>query len=157
MPKNTTAATIMDSRPPTFGVDDELLLAADLLLARGADGGAVLDPGGFVVGVLTLADVLYGEKEVRTPQPFVFFDAVLTFGAGRKMARELDKMTATTVGGAMTKPPVSVGPEDSIAHVASLMLDKNLSVVPVIKTDNTLLGMIDRRAVVRFTLKRLRD
>ena len=157
MPQSTTAATIMNVQPPTFAVDDDLLLAADILLARGLNGGPVLDPGGFVVGVLTLADVLYGEKQVRTPQPLVLFDALLTFGAGRKMAREFDKMTATSVGGAMSSPPITVSAEDPIAEVASLMLDKGLTVVPVVNTDNTLIGMIDRRDLVRFTLKRFRD
>lgn len=157
MPQNTTAATIMDAQPATFGVDHDLLQAADILLARNLDGAAVLDPGGFVIGVITLADVLYGEKQVRTPQPLVLFDALLTFGAGRKMAREFDKMTATTVGAAMSSPPITVTATDPIARVASLMLDKNLTIVPVLNSDNTLLGMIDRRDVVRFTLRRFRD
>lgn len=156
MPQTTTAATIMDKQPPTFVVGDDLLHAADILLARAADGGAVLDPGGFVVGVITLADVLYGEKQVRTPQPIVLFDALLTFGAGRKLAREFDKMTATTVGAAMSSPAITVKGDDPISLVASLMLDRNLTVVPVINGDRTLAGLIDRRDIVRFTLRRLR-
>jgi CBS domain-containing protein len=157
MPQNTTAATIMDAQPPTFGVEDDLLMAADVLLARGLDGAAVLGRDGELVGVITLADVLYGEKQVRTPQPIVLFDALLTFGAGRKMAKEFDKMTATSVGAAMSAPPITVQGSDLISRVASLMIDKNLTVVPVLDTGSRLLGMIDRRDIVRFTLRRFRN
>ena len=157
MPLTTTAASIMSIDALTFTVEDDLLHAAALLLERRLDGATVVDPGGFVVGVLTLADILYSEKLVETPQPFVLFDALLTWGAGRKLAREFEKMTALRVGQAMSSPAITVTPDDPVSTVASLMLDEGLTIVPVLDDDNTLLGVVGRRDVVRFTLSRVKQ
>jgi len=157
MPDTTTAASIMNVDVLTFAAEDDLLHAAEQLLERGLDGATVVDPGGFVVGVMTLADVLYSEALVHTPQPLVLFDALLGWGAGRrKLEREFEKMTALTVGAAMTAPAITVSAEDALSTVASLMLDKNLTIVPVLNDDRTLLGVIGRRDVVRFTLGRVK-
>jgi len=87
----------------------------------------------------------------------VLFDALLGWGAGRrKLEREFEKMTALTVGAAMTAPAITVSAEDALSTVASLMLDKNLTIVPVLNDDRTLLGVIGRRDVVRFTLGRVK-
>lgn len=157
MPDTTTAAVIMSIDALTFGPDDDLLHAAEVLLDRGLDGAVVVDPGGFVLGVVTLADLLYSEKLVATPQPFVLFDALLTWGSRKTMSREFEKMTAMTCGQGMSSPAITVSAEDSISKVASLMLDKGLTVIPVLNEDNTLLGVIGRRDVVRFTLSRVKE
>ena len=112
-----------------------------------------MDDDGYVQGVLTLADLLYQEKQVRTPEPVFFLDALLFWGAGKSdMDEQLKKMTATTVGAAMSSPPITVTPETTVSVIASMMVDQGLTLLPVVGPDGGLLGIIDRRDVVRFML-----
>jgi CBS domain-containing protein len=153
MPTETTAATLMRTDSYPLSVADDLFVAARQLIQHRLDGAPVLDEDGYVQGVLTLADLLYQEKEVRTPAPVFFLDALLFWGAGKDdMEEQLHKMTATTVGAAMSSPPITVPPETTVAVIASLMVDKGLTLIPVVDEAGTLLGIIDRRDVVRFML-----
>jgi len=153
MPNETTAATLMrtDSYPLKPG--DDLFGAARHLLTHRIDGAPVLDDDGYVQGVLTLADLLYQEKELRTPEPVFFLDALLFWGAGKSdIEEDLHKMTASLVAEAMSSPPITVAPDAKVASIASLMVDKGLTIIPVVGEDGGLLGIIDRRDIVRFML-----
>jgi len=158
MPRQTTAGNLMrtDSYPLKAG--DELFAAARQLLSHRIDGAPVLDEDGYVQGVLTLADILYQEKTVRTPEPVFLLDALLFWGAGKDdMEEQLHKMTASKVAEAMSSPPITVSPKDPVSHVASLMVEKNLTILPVTDAEGGLLGVIDRRDVVRFILGHYHD
>lgn len=151
MPHQTTAAELINPHSLYLRPDDGVAEAARRLLPTGLDGAPVVNEEGELVGVFTLADVIFSEKQVHVPEPMVLFDAVLTFGT-RKLKAELDKITAVTVAEAMNSPAITVGPDDSVAKVASLMVEKSLSVVPVIGANGRLRGTIGRRDVVKFVL-----
>ncbi|MCO4772698.1 MAG: CBS domain-containing protein [Deltaproteobacteria bacterium] len=155
MPDKTTAANLMRADAYPLSPGDELFLAARKLLNHRIEGAPVLDDDGYVQGVLTLADVLYKQKDVKTPEPVFFLDALLFWGAGKNnMDEQLHKMTASSVAEAMSSPPITVNPDTPVSHVASLMVDKGLTIIPVVGGDGGLLGVIDRRDVVRFILGR---
>ncbi len=158
MPDKTTAGNLMRSDSYPLKPGDELFAAASQLLAHHIDGAPVLDDDGYVQGVLTLADILYQEKNVRTPEPIFLLDALLFWGSGKKdMAEQLHKMTATKVAEAMSSPPITVSPSDTVSHCASLMVEKSLTILPVTDESGGLLGIIDRRDVVRFILGHYHD
>ena len=128
----------------------DLLEAARVLFDNHWVGAPVVD-GGEVVGVLTLADVVAGQMDPHLPKVFVLFDALLYLGSRKKFEAELRKISAMTVGDAMTSPPVTVGSSTRLGEVAGLMVDQRLSTIPVVD-DGELVGVVGRRDVVRLIL-----
>lgn len=150
MPSQTLARDIMTADVTTFAPGMDLLKAAQVLFDRGWSGAPVVD-GGEVVGVLTLADVVAGKVDPHPPKVFVLFDALLYLGSRKKFETELRKISAMTVGDAMTSPAVTVGPQSTVADVAFAMVDQNLSTIPVVE-DGALVGVVGRRDVVGLIL-----
>ncbi len=151
MPEVTTAAEIMTSEVTSFGPADALVDAAQTLFDNRWAGAPVVEDGR-VVGVLSLADVIAQERSVHTPTPIIVFDALLYLGT-RRFEAELKKVTAMTVGDAMTKPAKTVKPDTTVADLAALMIDEGLSTLPVLDGD-ALVGVVGRRDVVRLILGR---
>ena len=44
----------------------------------------------------------------------------------------------------MTKPPVTIGPDEPVTSAARLMFDKRVKRLPVTKDDGTLIGIVSR-------------
>lgn len=141
----TTAAEILDPRPlvvaPELSVQD---LAAQLLEQR-AEGACVVR-GGRLVGVVTAMDLVFKEKNLHLPTFFTFMEAVIPLGL-HKTEEEVEKMAGLTVRQIMTDRPITVGPDDNLHTMATLMVEKHLSMLPVVD-DGRLLGVVDKRAVL---------
>ena len=155
MPERTLARDIMTTDVTAFRTGTDLLEAARVLFDRRWAGAPVVD-GGSVAGVLTLADVVAGRMDPHPPKVFVLFDALLYLGSRKKYEKELRKISAMTVGDAMSTPPVTVGPDTSVAEVAGLMVEERLSTIPVVEAGR-LVGVIGRRDVVRLILGAARE
>lgn len=150
----TTAGEIMDPRPGV--VDRELPVAAlaELLLQSGQEGVCVVEDGA-LVGVVTAMDLVYKEKNVHLPTIFAFMDAVIPVGWKRAEA-ELEKIAGLTVGEIMTADPVTVPPEADLHTVATLMVERRISMLPVVR-DGAVVGVVDKRAVLAAAFPRKTD
>ncbi len=152
MPETTHASDIMSSPATAFSPDQDLLEAARTLFDN-RWGGAPVVKDGKVVGVVTLADVVATHMDPHPPKVFVLFDALLYLGSKKRYDDELRKISAMTVGDAMTSPAISVTSNATVAEVAGAMVDKRLATIPVVD-DGKLVGVIGRRDVVRLVLGR---
>jgi CBS domain-containing protein len=85
---------------------------------------------GRLVGVISARDVLRAQKQ----------------GMANPLAREV-----------MTAPPVTLGPYDSIAAAARLMLDHRISSLPIVDDDGELLGIVTSTDLVRAAVEELRE
>lgn len=150
MPHKTFAHEIMTTDQPALLPGQDLMEAARSLFDQHRAGAVVVD-GGEVVGVLTLADVVAGRMDPHPPKVVVLFDALLYLGSRKKYERELQRISAMTVGDAMTSPAVTIEPETSVAEVAALMVDQRLSTLPVVDRGE-LVGVVGRRDVVGLIL-----
>ena len=54
-----------------------------------------------------------------------------------------------TASDIMTSPAIVVGPQTTIADVASLLASKHLSAVPVCNPDNTLAGIVSESDILK--------
>ena len=155
MPETTHARDIMSSPPTSFSPGQDLLEAARTLFDQRWSGAPVVD-GGKVVGVLTLADVVASRMDPHPPKVFVLFDALLYLGSKKRYDDELRKISAMTVGDAMTSPAITLPPSASVADIATVMVDKGLTTVPVVD-GGELVGVIGRRDVVGLILGRKKE
>jgi CBS domain-containing protein len=95
----------------------------------------VLDEDNKVVGVVSEADLLTKEA--------------LEFSATGRVSgmlhhREQAKAAATTAADLMTKPPVTVGPDEFVSHAARLMYARKVKRLPVVDDDGRLIGIVSR-------------
>ena len=99
----------------------------------------VLDEDNKVVGVVSEADLLTKEA--------------LEFSATGRVSgmlhhREQAKAAATTAADLMTKPPVTVGPDEFVSHAARLMYARKVKRLPVVDDDGRLIGIVSRADVL---------
>ena len=58
------------------------------------------------------------------------------------------QVNALTAADLMTKPPVTIGPDEPVTHAARLMFDQRVKRLPVISDDGTLIGIVTRADVL---------
>ncbi len=99
----------------------------------------VLDNDNRVVGVVSEADLLAKEA--------------LEYGAhgvagGILHSRERAKAAAVTAADLMTKPAVTVGPDETVSHAARLMYSRKVKRLPVVDDRGRLVGIVSRADVL---------
>lgn len=99
----------------------------------------VIDDDNKVIGVVSEADLLTKEAlEGDVPS------------ALRSMVHqsERSKVTAVTAADLMTRPPVTIGPDEPVTHAARLMYSRRVKRLPVTRADGTLIGIVTRSDVL---------
>ena len=140
-----TASDLM--RPPvTVGPNTTLRALAETLLEHHVEGACVLEAGK-LVGVVTTMDLVFREKKVHLPTLLHILDAVIPLGSMEKAEREMARVTSTKVGELMTRKVITVGPSTAIDEVATLMVEKNLTILPVVDKDK-LVGVVTKPALL---------
>jgi len=99
----------------------------------------VLDDKDKVIGVVSEADLLTKEA-LGDKMPGVF--------TGMMRSREQAKASAITAADLMTTPPVTIGPDDPVAHAAKLMYGRRVKRLPVVDDDGRLIGIVTRSDVL---------
>ncbi|MBU2488061.1 MAG: CBS domain-containing protein [Proteobacteria bacterium] len=142
---------IMTREVVTVGPETEIGAAAALMLENHVNGLPVVDADGRLLGVITQSDLITQQKRFPLPSVFTLVGGVIPLRSQERMEQELAKMSAATVGEAMTKKPRTVGPEDSVEAVATLMVEKKFHTVPVVE-NNRLVGVVGKEDVLRTVL-----
>ena len=62
--------------------------------------------------------------------------------------RERSRVDAVTAAELMTRPAVTIGPDEPVSHAARLMYNKRVKRLPVISDDGTLIGIVSRSDVL---------
>jgi CBS domain-containing protein len=115
---------------------------AAILAQHRISGLPVCDADGRVVGVVSEADILYKQQARRERSGPL---AWLADGGAQEAAA---KRAAYTAGETMSEPPVTIGPDRSVAEAARLMIERKVNRLPVVKGDE-LVGIVTRSDVVR--------
>jgi CBS domain-containing protein len=98
----------------------------------------VLDDDNKVIGVVSETDLLTKEAlEGTVPRTLL-----------SRQERVRKQVNALTAADLMTKPPVTIGPDEAITHAARLMFDQRVKRLPVISDDGTLIGIVTRSDVL---------
>ena len=109
--------------------------------------GAVVVDNDRMVGVVTEMDLVFRNKRVHLPTFIAVFDAVIPFDPGGKAKAEFAKATGATVADVMTTDVVSATPDTSLSDIAAWMVERNLSMVPVLDGAQ-LVGVVTRRSMM---------
>ena len=139
LPSQLTVRDIMTERPRTVMPDSDLKDAARDMVRLGVGGLPVVDETGLVIGMI-------GERELlRT------LSGYLQGGRGEGPRAPGVPAQRSTVRDAMTRQVLCVSPDQAIADVSSMMTNKDVDRVPVVR-DGRIVGMLTRGDIVRKLL-----
>lgn len=147
-----TAGEVMHAPAPVVAPDTTLQDLYAFLDERDLDGACVVDDG-HLVGVVTSMDLVVRQKRVHLPTLFAFMDVVLPLGGTRQTEDELRRIASSDVGGLATRDVVTIDPDTPLDEVATLMVEKHLTVLPVVEHGG-LVGMVTKDDVLRGTFGR---
>jgi CBS domain-containing protein len=143
-----TARDIMTKDPITVGPDMPVTDAAKLMVQRHIGSLPVLE-GEKLIGLVTEGDLIMADVKVEFPtyidllSGFIFYPPSI-----RRFENELKKAVGAEVKDVMTEEPISVTADTPIEDVATLMVDRDVSRVPVLDAGK-LVGIISKSDVVR--------
>jgi CBS-domain-containing membrane protein len=98
----------------------------------------VLDEAGKVIGVVSEADML--TKEALDSEP----EGMPGMITGMLRRKEHEKARGITAGDLMTRPAVTVTPDDTVEHAARLMYTRKVKRLPVVDENRHLVGIVSR-------------
>ncbi|WP_063775178.1 CBS domain-containing protein [Streptacidiphilus anmyonensis] len=103
----------------------------------------VIDGARHVLGIVSEADLLL--KEAGRRQKLGMRGALLD-------PDQAARLTALVADDLMTAPAVTVGPEETVAGAARIMVRRGVKRLPVVDEDQALLGIVSRADVLRVFL-----
>lgn len=132
---------LMTSEVVTLTPATSLREAASLLVEKGISGVPIVDASGAVVGVLSEADIVVKAGGEVARNRLLGWLLESDFGIE-------DKIRAESVGDAMTRPAVTIGPKRPVHEAARLMVTEGVNRLPVVE-NGKLVGIVTRADVVR--------
>ena len=124
---------------------------ARLLLEKRFNGVPVVNRNGDLVGVISQSDLIAEQKKLPIPSVFTILDAFIPMYPPSKIAKEIQKIAAMKASEAMTGKPVTVGPEEGIDEIASIMVNRKIHTIPVLD-GGKLVGVIGKEDILRTLL-----
>ncbi len=143
-----TARDIMSNEVITVTEDASVKELARILAIHQISGVPVINEQGGLVGVVTESDLIFQTKKVHIPTVITILDSVFYLENPHKMGDELKKMAAVKVTDILTSPPVTVNEDTTLDEIATLMAEKNVHTLPVMR-DDVLVGVIGKKDIIR--------
>jgi len=136
LPEQLAVRDVMTDRPHTTTADTPLREAASVIAAGGFGALPVVDESGLLVGMLS-------ERELVR----YLMQSQLQQGAGVRTPTETGKHRRL-VRDVMTRQVLCVSPEQPLSEVASIMVNKDLDAVPVVR-EGRVAGYLSRGDIIR--------
>ena len=121
---------------------------AQLLASNNIGGVPVLDSSGTLLGVVTESDLIDQNKKIHIPTVVTILDSVFYLENPDRMEKEMKKIAGSTVGDIYSKDPITVDEETLIDEIATLMAEKNVHTLPVMRGDE-LVGVIGKKDIIK--------
>ncbi|QJB57817.1 CBS domain-containing protein [Pseudodesulfovibrio sp. zrk46] len=145
------AKDIMTTKCITLTPETDIATAAKTLIEKKINGAPVVE-NDKVVGVLCQSDLVAQQKKVTLPSFFTLLDGVFPLSSHDELEREMSKITAMTVGEAMTPAPTFISPETTMEDIATMMANEKLYTLPVLNAGK-LVGVVGKEDVLKTLLR----
>jgi len=142
------AKDIMTSNVVTLKKEMGVKEAAEILLEKGIGGAPVVDDEGNVVGMVTESDLIMEDVKLHFPTFIHLLSGIIYLESIKAFEEKLKKAAAVKVEDVMSKKVISVTEDASIEDIATLMIEKGISRVPVVR-EGKLVGLVSKRDIVR--------
>lgn len=139
---------IMTADPITVGRDVSVTDAARIMVEHQVGALPVVDDGK-LVGIVTEGDLIMRDVRVEFPTYLHLLDGFIMYPpATARFEAELKKAVGATVGDVMTLDPVTIQADAPVSDAATLMVDREISRLPVLEGDR-LVGIVSKSDIVR--------
>lgn len=146
--RSLTARDIMTPEPITVGSEMAVTEAARVMVDERIGALPVVD-GDKLVGLVTEGDLIMQDVKLEFPTYIQLLDGFIMYPpATTRFEHELKKAVAARVGDVMTPNPITVQAETSVEDLATLLVEKDVSRVPVLDGD-VLVGIVTKSDVLR--------
>ena len=108
----------------------------------------VVDENGELIGIVSESDLVEQDKNLHIPTVVSIFDWVIYLESDKRFEKELQKMTAQTVGEIFSEEVVSVTPETLVSEIADVMSTKRVHAVPVVE-GRRVVGVVSRIDLIK--------
>lgn len=137
---NSTVKDVMSTHVTAVRQNVPYKEMAAMLHEQRVSAFPVIDEDNKVIGIVSEADLLTKQAlEGTVPRTM---DLSLTT---ESMRSRTNAVTATDL---MTKPPVTIGADETVTRAARLMFDQRVKRLPVVSDDGTLIGIVTRADVL---------
>jgi len=145
------ARDIMTPDPVTVHPGLSVQDAARIMVERRFGALPVME-GDRLVGIVTEGDLIMQDVRVEFPTYLHLLDGFIMYpGATARFEAELKKAVGATVGDVMTDKPVTVQVTSLVTDIATLMVEQDVSRVPVLDGSH-LVGIVSKSDIVRSLL-----
>ena len=122
--------------------------AAQMMIDSDIGALPVMDEGGDLAGMVTESDLIMQDVKVHFPTYFQLLDGFVYLGSISKFESQLKKAVAARVSDVMTTDIVTVTAEADVEDVATMMVERDISRIPVLE-DGKLAGIVTKHDIVR--------
>ncbi len=142
------AGDIMTTDVMTVKKETPLSELAEILYKNHINGVPVVDDEGLLIGIICESDLIRKDKKLHIPTVVALFDAVFYLESSKKMEKEIQQFSATTVEDLYTRKVVTVDEKTLIDEIATLMTQEKFYTIPVMD-GNRLVGIVGKGDVIR--------
>lgn len=121
---------------------------AEIFTTRRIGSLPVVDDNNRLIGIVTETDLVEQDKTLHIPTVVSIFDWVIYLESGKRFEKELQKVTARTVGEIMNTSVEIIAPTAPISQAADIMTEKGIHAVPVVD-GGKLVGIVSRIDLIR--------
>jgi CBS domain-containing protein len=143
-----TAKDIMTKDVITVRPDTSIEALSSLLVKYEISGVPVVDDSGALYGIVTDNDLISRNKRLHIPTVVSFLDAAIYLESSKKFEQEVKRLTATRVGDICVRKVVTIGEDTTVVDIATIMSEKKVHLLPVIKAGK-LAGIVGKRDMVK--------
>jgi len=147
-----TVADIMKKDVITVKRETTLRELAEIFETRNIGSLPVVDDSGAPIGIVTESDLIEQGRSLHIPTVISLFDWVIPLGGERSLERDIQKITAQTVGEIFSPELISISPSDPLSKAADIMSEHKLHALPVLE-GKKLVGIVARIDIIRTLIK----
>ncbi|MCB0112589.1 MAG: CBS domain-containing protein [Caldilineaceae bacterium] len=142
---------IMSSPVITVTPETSIQAVAQLMRDNHISGVPVVKDGGKLIGIVTEVDLIAQHAPAQEPGYISLLWATIPLRLDdyTRYKNQVRHILAVNAEQLMTEDPTTVSPEDTLEHVAGLMIKPGHSSLPVVE-NGKLLGIITRTDLVRI-------
>lgn len=143
-----TVADIMTKNVVTVKRETTVRELAEIFETRHFGSLPVVDDSGALTGIVSASDLIEQGRNLHIPTVISLFDWVIPLGGERSLERDLQKITAQTVGEICSNDVATVSPDDLVSTAADTMSARKLHALPVV-AGGKLVGIVARIDIIR--------
>ncbi len=142
------AKDIMQKDVITVSPDTSVEDLGRMFIEKNISGAPVVDGNGDLYGIVTENDLISQNTQFHIPTILRIFDAIIPLVSSSRMEKEIQKMTASTVGEICSREVFTIDEEKTLVDIATIMTDKGIHLMPVVK-DNKIVGIVGKKDIIR--------